>query len=424
MAIVLLVSLFIFFALSVPVAVSLGLASAIAVWWDGNLPLIIMAQREFTSVDSFPLMAIPFFILAGTLMEYGGISKRLVNLANSLTGHLTGGLALVAVVTSMFFAAVSGSSAATTAAIGSILIPAMIKRGYHRNFAGAVQAVSGELGVIIPPSIPMILYGVSTETSIGDMFIAGVIPGILIGLSLLITAYIIAKRRGYSGESGITKADRVKALKESFWALLMPFIILGGIYGGIFTPTEAAAVAVAYAFLVGMFVYKEITIKQVIPLLGQSAITTSIVMFIIANAGLFGWILSRESVPQMVAGFFADVSSNPIVFLLVVNALLFVVGMFFETSASMIILAPLLAPVAFSMGIDPVHFGMIMIVNLAMGMCTPPLGVNLFISCQIAGIRLEQISRAIIPFIIILIVDVLLISYIPQLSLWLPNLFK
>jgi C4-dicarboxylate transporter DctM subunit len=424
MAIVLLVTLFIFFALSVPIAISLGLASAIAVWWDGGLPLIIMAQREFTSVDSFPLMAIPFFILAGTLMEYGGISKRLVNLANSLTGHFTGGLALVAVVTSMFFAAVSGSSAATTAAIGSILIPAMIKRGYHRNFAGAVQAVSGELGVIIPPSIPMILYGVSTETSIGDMFIAGVIPGILIGLSLLITAYIIAKRRGYSGESGITKADRLKALKESFWALLMPFIILGGIYGGIFTPTEAAAMAVLYAFLVGMFVYKEINIKQVIPLLGQSAITTSIVMFIIANAGLFGWILSRESVPQMVAGFFADISSNPIIFLLVVNALLFVVGMFFETSASMIILAPLLAPVAFSMGIDPVHFGMIMIVNLAMGMCTPPLGVNLFISCQIAEIRLEQISRAIIPFIFVLIIDVLLVSYIPQLSLWLPNLFK
>jgi C4-dicarboxylate transporter DctM subunit len=424
MAIVLLVTLFIFFALSVPIAISLGLASAIAVWWDGGLPLIIMAQREFTSVDSFPLMAIPFFILAGTLMEYGGISKRLVNLANSLTGHFTGGLALVAVVTSMFFAAVSGSSAATTAAIGSILIPAMIKRGYHRNFAGAVQAVSGELGVIIPPSIPMILYGVSTETSIGDMFIAGVIPGILIGLSLLITAYIIAKRRGYSGESGITKADRLKALKESFWALLMPFIILGGIYGGIFTPTEAAAMAVLYAFLVGMFVYKEINIKQVIPLLGQSAITTSIVMFIIANAGLFGWILSRESVPQMVAGFFADISSNPIIFLLVVNALLFVVGMFFETAASIIILAPLLAPVAFSMGIDPVHFGMIMIVNLAMGMCTPPLGVNLFISCQIAEIRLEQISRAIIPFIFVLIIDVLLVSYIPQLSLWLPNLFK
>jgi C4-dicarboxylate transporter DctM subunit len=424
MAGVLFVSLFSMFALGVPIAVSLGLASAIAVWWDAGIPLIIIAQRTFTSTDSFPLMAIPFFILAGTLMETGGISRRLVNFANSLTGHITGGLGLVAILTSMFFAAISGSSAATTAAIGAILIPAMIKRGYHRNFSGAVQAVSGELGVIIPPSIPMILYAVSTENSVGDMFIAGIIPGLLISLSLLITVYIIAKKKGYKGDTKKTWAERGAAFREALLALFMPVIILGGIYGGIFTPTEAAAVAVAYAFIVGVFVYKEIKWNEVIPILGQSAITSSIIMFIIANAGLFGWILSRESVPQMVAEFFASISSTPVIFLLIVNLLLFVVGMFFETSASIIILAPLLAPVAMEFGIDPIHFGMIMIVNLAMGMCTPPVGVNLFISCQIAEIRLEDITKAILPFIFVLIINVLIISYVPFISTWLPGLLK
>lgn len=424
MATILFVSLFAMFILGVPIAISLGIASALAVWWAGEIPLIILAQRTFTSIDSFPLMAIPFFILAGTLMETGGISRRLVNLANSITGHVTGGLGLVVVVTSMFFAAMTGSSAATVAAIGSILIPAMVRRGYHKNFAGSVQAVSGELGVIIPPSIPMILYAVTTETSVGDMFIAGIIPGLMISFSLLLTVYIISKKRGYIGQTGITWADRRKALKEASLALLMPVIILGGIYGGVFTPTEAAAVAVAYAFILGVFVYKEIKWDDLISLLGRSVITMAIIMFIIANAGLFGWILSREGVPHQVAEFFASISSTPFVFLLLVNLMLFIVGMFFETGASIIILAPLLTPVAIQFGIDPVHFGMIMIVNLAMGMCTPPLGVNLFISCQIAGISLIDISKAIIPFIFVLIANVLIISYVPQISLWLVHFFK
>ncbi|WP_019120759.1 TRAP transporter large permease [Brevibacillus massiliensis] len=424
MASILFISLFGFLILGVPIAVALGLASVLAVWWGGQIPLLILAQREFTSIDSFPLMAIPFFILAGSLMESGGISRRLINFANSLTGHIKGGLGLVAVVTSMFFGAISGSSAATVAALGTILIPAMIKRGYHRNFAGGVQAVSGELGVIIPPSIPMILYAVSTETSVGDMFIAGVIPGLLIGFSLLITVYVIAKKRNYASEEKVSWPGRWQAFKEASLALIMPVIILGGIYGGIFTPTEAAGVAVAYAFVIGMFVYKEIKWKNLLPILGQSVITTSIIMFIIANAGLFGWILSRESVPQMVGDFFATISTNPIVFLLLVNLLLFIVGMFFETGASIIILAPLLTPVAMQFGIDPVHFGLVMIVNLAMGMCTPPVGVNLFISCQIAKISLEEITKGVLPFIFVLIADLLLVSYIPQISLWLPNLFK
>jgi C4-dicarboxylate transporter DctM subunit len=421
---ILFISLVVLLILGVPIAITLGLSAAIAVAFGGGIPLLILAQREFTSIDSFPLMAIPFFILAGTLMEVGGISRRLINFANALTGHITGGLGLVAVVTSMFFAAISGSSAATVAALGSILIPAMIKRGYHRNFSGAVQAVSGELGVIIPPSIPMILYGVTTETSVGDMFMAGIIPGLLIGFSLLIAVYIFAKRRGYGSEPKKNWAERWIAFKEALLALFMPVIILGGIYGGIFTPTEAAGVAVLYAFIIGVFVYKEIKWKDLISLLGQSAVTSAIIMYIIANAGLFGWVLSREGVPHMIADFFANFSSNPFVFLLVINLLLFIVGMFFETGAAIIILAPLLAPVAMEFGIDPVHFGMIMIVNLAMGMCTPPVGVNLFISCQIAKIKLEDITKAVLPFLVVLIVDLMLISYIPQISLWLPNLFK
>ena len=424
MGTVLIVSMLILFALSVPIAVSLGIASSFAIWIQDDLPLMVIAQRMFTSIDSFPLMAIPFFILAGSLMESGGISRRLVNFANALAGHMTGGLAAVAVVTSMFFAAISGSSAATTAAIGSILIPAMVNKGYRRDFAGAVQAASGEIGVIIPPSIPMILYGVVAGVSVGDMFIAGILPGIMIGISLIITVYIISKKRGYKGSEKTSIKEKLIAFKEAFLALLMPVIILGGIYGGIFTPTEAAAVAVGYAFIIGAFVYKEILWKDVINLFGKSAVTMSIIMIIIANAGVFGWILTREQVPQLVAQTITSMTDSPIVFLLIINVFLMIVGMFFETSASIIILAPILAPIAMMLGIDPVHFGIIMIVNLAMGMVTPPLGVNLFVACQIGGLKLEQISKALIPFLLVLILDVLIISYVPAISTFLVEVFK
>ncbi|MDF2788650.1 MAG: transporter large permease [Neobacillus sp.] len=424
MAVVLMICMLVFFALSVPIAVSIGLASAIALWWEGSTPLIVLVQRSFTSIDSFPLMAIPFFILAGTLMEFGGISKRLINLANAFTGHLPGGLAIVTIVTAMFFSAISGSSAATTAALGSILIPGMIKRGYDAKFAGATQAVSGELGIIIPPSIPMILYGVTASVSIGDLFLAGFVPGILIGLALIMTVLIISKKQGYKREPKRSAKEKLLAIKESFLALLMPVIILGGIYGGIFTPTEAAGVAVGYAFIVGVFVYKEIKLKMLVQVFTQSTVTTATIMFIISSAGLFGWIITRANVPQMVAEFFISISDNPIVFLLLVNLFLLIVGMFMETNASIIILAPLLLPVATELGVDPVHFGIIMIVNLALGMCTPPLGVNLFIASQIAKIRLDQISRGMLPYYLVLLVTLLLITFIPQLSIGLVELFK
>lgn len=424
MLIVLLISLFILLAMSVPIAVSIGLSSIIAIVFASDLPINVVGQKAFTSVDSFPLMAIPFFIFAGTLMEKGGIARRLVRLANALVGSLTGGLGMVVVVTSMFFAAISGSGIAATAALGSILIPAMVKRGYDRSYAGALQAISGELGVIIPPSISMILFGVAASVSIGDLFIAGIIPGILIGLSLMIGVFIISKIKGYKGEENQPKGEIWAAFKDASLALLMPVIILGGIYSGKFTPTEAAAIAVAYSFIVGFFIYKEFKLKDLVSIFSQSMIMTSIVMFIIANAGLFAWVLTREGVPQKIAIFFSTVTDSPIVFLLIVNILLLVVGMFFDGSVAIIILAPLLTPVAVSLGIDPVHFGMVMIVNLAIGMCTPPLGVNLFVACQIANIRLEQITKAILPFLAIMVINVLLISYIPQLSLFLVELFS
>lgn len=424
MGVILFVFLLIFFALGVPIAISMGLASAVAILWDGGTPLIVLVQRSFTSIDSFPIMSIPFFVLAGVLMEYGGISKRLVAFANALTGHFSGGLAIVAVVTSMFFAAISGSSAATTAALGSILIPAMVARGYHKNFAGAIQSASGELGVIIPPSIPLILYGVSTETSIGDLFMGGFIPGILVGLSLIITVFILAKKRGYAKETRKSGKELWEAFRASFFALLMPVIILGGIYGGLFTPTEAAGIAVLYSFIVGTVLYREIKLKQILNILTQSVITTSSIMFILASAGLFGWILTREGIPQDVANFFIGISDNPLIFLLLVNVFLLLVGMFMETNASIIILAPLLVPVAVSLGIDPVHFGIIMIINLALGMCTPPLGINLFISAQLAKINLLQITRGMLPFYFALLITLGLITFFPQITMFLPNLLK
>jgi C4-dicarboxylate transporter, DctM subunit len=410
-------SLLIFFIVGVPIAVALGLASAVAVWWTGDIPLLILVQRAFTSIDSFPLMAVPFFILAGKLMEVGGISERLMKFANTLTGHFRGGLGMVAVVTSMFFSAIAGSSAATTAAVGGILIPAMIKKGYDRNFAGSISAVSGELGVIIPPSVPLILFGVATSTSIGDLFIAGILPGIFIGITLMILVYFISVKRGYPSDQKASFKERLDGFKSAFLALLMPLIILGGIYGGIFTPTEAAAVAVIYAFVIGAFVYRTINFKVMMKALTESAVTTSIVMVIIAFAGLFGLILSREGIPGQVADFLISISSNPIMFLLIINIFLIFVGMFMETSASIIILAPILTPVAVSMGIDPVHFGIIMVVNLALGMCTPPVGVNLFIASQIANVKLEKLARALVWFFAVMIIDLLIISFIPTLSL-------
>jgi C4-dicarboxylate transporter, DctM subunit len=416
------ISLAVLFAIGVPIAIALGLSSALVAVFGGLAPLQLVPQQMFNAINSFPLMAIPFFILAGYLMQTGGISHRLVNFASSLVGHITGGLAMVVIITSMFFAAISGSGAATTAAIGSILIPAMIAKGYHVNFASANQAVSGALGVVIPPSIPLILYGISAKQSVGDMFMAGVIPGVIITASLLISAYFVSKRKGYIGVEKSSVKDTAKAFYQAILSLLMPIIVLGGIYGGVFTPTEAAVIAVAYSFIIGVFVYREIKFKDLPKIFKESAVTTAIVMIIISSAGLFSFVLNGLKIPDLVSETFLGMTTNIYVFIILVNVFLLIVGMFMEAAAAILIFVPILLPIATALGMDPVHFGIIVVVNLAIGLITPPVGINLFVATQISKIRIEQISKAIIPFVIILFVDVLIISLIPFFSTWLPSI--
>jgi C4-dicarboxylate transporter DctM subunit len=420
--IILFASFMLFLILSVPVAISVGLSSAIMIFQDGMPPTVII-QRLFTTMDSFTLLAVPFFILAGGLMEKGGMSKRLVDFAYSLVASMTGGLGMVSVLACMFFASISGSGVATVAAIGAIMIPAMVAKGYDKGFASATVAASGELGVIIPPSIPLILFGVATGVSIQDLFFAGIIPGVMIGITFMILVYFIARVKKYSGERSYSWKEKAVSFKEAILALIMPFIILGGIYSGYFTPTESAVVACVYALIVGLFVYKELKWKDLPQIFYNCALTSSVVLIIIANAGLFGWILTSDGVPQAVATWFGGVSSNPIIFLLIINLLLFIVGMFFDSGAAILILAPILTPVAISYGVDPVHFGIVMIVNLAMGMITPPFGVNLFMVSQVANISIEKLLKYVALFVLVMIGNILILSYIPSISTWLPQVF-
>ncbi len=422
MGLLLILGMFLLVFLSMPVAFSLGASSTIVLMYQGKIPLDVIVQRMFAGVDSFPLMAIPFFILAGSLMETGGISERLIKFATAMVGKATGGLGLVTVATCLFFGAVSGSAAATTAAVGALMIPSMVQRGYHKNFSAATVASAASLGVIIPPSIPMVLYGVVSGQSIGTLFIAGIIPGLFIGATLMLVCYFISKKEGYKGTEQATRKEKLVAFKDAIWALLMPIIILGGIYGGYFTPTEAAAVAVLYGFIVSIFIYKEIKLPDLKNVLASAAITTSIIMIILANASLFGWIMARERVPHMVAEAFTNFSSSPFVYLLLVNILLLFVGTIFESSAAIIILTPILYPIAVQMGIDPIHFGIVMVVNLAIGYVTPPLGINLFIACNISKLRIEDLVVRLVPFLVTLIVALLILTYVPQITLFLPHL--
>ncbi len=372
---VMLITMVLCFLLTISVAVSIGLASVLGIHLS-NVNMLISVKELFSSINKFPLAAIPFFILAGNIMDTGGISRRLVEFAKSIVGGVQGGLPMTMVLTCMIFAAVSGSSVATTFAIGAILIPALIKHGYPRPYAASLQATSAELGVIIPPSIPLILYGVSAEVSIGELFIAGVGPGLFIGFALMLFVWIYCKYKGWGHNDGEGRLGVGRATLKAGWALLMPVIILGGIYGGVFTPTEAAAVAVFYALLVGMVIYREIRITDLFGILRKSVISSAVIMFIIANAGLFAFLLTRAGVPEAIGLWLKDILESPGLFLLGVNITLFLIGMFIETSAAILVLAPILVPVAIYFGIDPVHFGLIMVVNLAMGMITPPFGAS------------------------------------------------
>lgn len=411
-------SMLIFFALTVPVAISIGLASFLGIQVAG-INWLVITQQFYASLDKFPLAAIPFFILAGNLMQLAGISERMVAFAKSLVGGLRGGLACSCVITCMIFAAVAGSSVATTFAVGTILIPAMVSHGYSKSFAASLQATSAELGVIIPPSVPMILFAVATQTNLVDLFIAGIMPGILIAMALMLYVWVYARRHHIGLSNEKERLRFLPALNNAKLALLMPIIILGGIYGGVFTPTEASVIAVAYALLIGIFFYRTLTFDKLSTAFKNSVISTAIIMFLIANAGLFGFLLNRAGIPHQLGEWLSQIFTNKFSFLLGINFALFIIGMFIETSASIVVLAPLLLPVAMKFGIDPVHFGIIMVVNLALGMVTPPFGVNLFAACTVAKISVEQILKPLLPFVLVSLICLMLITYIPDIALFL-----
>ncbi|MHA6250777.1 TRAP transporter large permease [Oceanobacillus sp. CAU 1775] len=410
----------IFLLLSVPVGIALGISTVVTIIYSGSVPIEFLAQGLVTSVDSFPILAVPFFILAGEIMGKGGISERLFRVANSMVGNITGGFAIATIVTCMFFAAISGSAPATVAAIGGIMIPAMVKLGYDRTFAAAVVAAAGSLGVIIPPSIPMVIYGTSASASIGDLFIAGIIPGISIALLLSAYSYYYAKKKGFKGNGEkFSIINILKSIWEAKWAILIPVIILGGIYGGIFTPTEAAAVAVVVGLIASLLIYKELKLKDLPRILIDSSLTSATVLIIIGTATAFGRLLTVEQIPNQIAEGMLAISENRIVIMLLIIILLLIVGCFMDTLAAIIILTPILLPMATSLGYDPVHFGIIMVVGLAVGFITPPVGVNLFVAQGISGVSFEALVRRIIPFIIVLVVALLIVTFVPQLSLFL-----
>ncbi|ATF16196.1 TRAP transporter large permease [Brevibacillus sp. HB1.2] len=424
MGTILFVTLLVLLILNVPIGVALGLSVVVVFMLEGNIPLLVVIQKMFNGTDSFPLMAIPFFLLAGKLMETGGISARLIRFANTIVGNLPGGLAIVAVMGCTFFAAISGSSAATTAAVGGILIPHMVKKGYDVRFSAALHATGGTIGVMIPPSVPMVLYGVAASASISDLFIAGIGPGILVAISLILYSYWISKKNGWGGGEKHTPKEIWEAFKDAILAILMPIIILGGIYGAIFTPTEAAVVAVIYGLVVGLFVYREIKWKDLGEIFAGSASMTAVIMLIIATANAFGYLMTRENIPQEIAQFMLGITDSTIITLLIINILLLILGTFMETAVTIILLTPILLPITNSLGIDPVLFGVIMVVNSAIGMLTPPVGINLLVAGNIAKLQNTEIERAVIPFLVIMIVDLMLITYIPEISLFLVNLSK
>lgn len=411
--------------LTVPIGFSLGIASLGYILYTKQLTLGFITQNLVTGADSFPIMAIPFFVFAGELMGGGGISRRLLNVANVYFGRVRGGLAIVTVVVCMFFAAISGSGPATVAAVGGMVVPTMLEKGYDKKFVLALIAAAGSIGVIIPPSIPMVVYSVTTNSSVSKLFMAGFIPGIIIGLVLIGYAYFFARKMGYKGdEEPFTLKRAVKETWDSKWALLSPIIILGGIYGGIFTPTEAAAVAVIYSLIIGCLVYKELNWKQLLQVTKNACETTATILIVIGCAAGFSKVLTLGRIPTTVATFLTSMTDSKIVILLLINVLLLIVGCFMETLCAIMILAPILFPVVTALGVDVTHFGIIMVVNLAIGFITPPLGVNLFVAARVGETTLDSVIKGIIPFLVLMIITLLVITYIPAVSMFLPNLLS
>lgn len=411
-------------ALGTPIAYVLLGTTILSMWYGTTESMAIVAQQFFTGVDSFPLLAIPLFMIAGSLMAEADISRRLIDFSNAMVGHFTGGLAYVSVITCMIFAAISGSGPATVAALGGILIPGMVKEGYDKGFACALMAVAGAIGIIIPPSIPMVVYSTTANVSTGDMFLGGFGPGIVVGACLMVYSYYACKKYGYGTRKEKPDAKtRWIAFKGALLSLLMPVIILGGIYGGVFTPTEAAAVAVFYGLFIGVFVYKKLNFSNIKTLLLDAAANTAMVMLIIGAAKGFGWLLTAQRIPDAVGNMLISITSNKFLMLALINALLLVVGCFMEANAAILILTPILLPVMVRLGMHPVHFGIVMVVNLAMGMSTPPLGVNLFVASGIAKIPLETIIKKAVPLLGANIVALILITYVEPITMFLVRLF-
>lgn len=416
--VVLFIIFFLLLISTTPIAIALGLTTVFYIFYFTTLPFTQVSDTLFNALNSFPLLAIPFFILAANLMTYGGISQRLIAAANAVVGQLRGGLGMTAVLSCMFFAAISGSSAATVVAVGTLLIPGMLNAGYGREFSTGLIASSGGLGILIPPSISLIVYGIATETSIASLFIAGIVPGIMTGLLLLVLVFLLSWRQSLGEEvMPMSHRDRIRAFRDALLGIFLPFFVLGGIYGGYFTPTEAAAMAVFYAFLVSMFVYREIGLKDLARIMVSSARMSAMVMFIIANAVLFTFVLSLERIPDAITNLIVGMDLRWWSFLLAVNILFLIVGCFMDSIGAILILAPILYPVATELGVHPVHFGIIFIMNFEIGAITPPLGINLFVASGLSGLSALQVAKAAIPFALVLLVSLLLVTYIPDIAL-------
>jgi C4-dicarboxylate transporter DctM subunit len=419
---ILIVGFLILLALRFPIAVSMGASAALAIWLVTNLPLVVVGQRMLVILDTFPFLAMPFFLLAGEIMNRGGITKRLIDFATIFVGRLTGGLAHVVVGTNMIMAGCSGSATADCAATGTILIPGLSKAGYSPAFASALTAAASTIGPIIPPSVMFVLFGAIASVSIGRLFLGGAIPGVLMGLYLMAAAYVISKKRGYPKQPRIPRRQAARFILDALPALFMPIVVVGGIIGGIFTPTEAAAIAVVYAFVISRFLYRELKFSDLGSAFVSTGAITGAICLILAAASLFGWLLAREQVPLLLIRGFTSFSKNPKVFLLTVNILLLILGCFVEIVSLLILFTPVIMPLVNAMGIDPVHFGVVMVLNLMIGLLTPPVGMNMYIVCAIGKISIKEYTREAIPFIFVLLIVLALITYVPQTVLFLPNL--
>jgi C4-dicarboxylate transporter DctM subunit len=406
--------------IGIPVSVSLGASTIITAMLFTNLDAMNLAKHIFYGLNTYTLMAIPMFILAGSFLSKGSAAQRIVDFARSFVGHLPGGLPISAIFACTVFAAVSGSSPATVVAIGSVMYGAIKEAGYPAKYAIGSIATSGSLGILIPPSVVFIVYGVTADESIGELFVAGIIPGIMLSLMLMTFAFFGAKRLGFKGTKPLSFKERFKAFKDAFWALLIIVIVIGGIYGGIFTPTEAGAVCAVYAFIVSFFIYKDIKLKDVYKIVLDSAMTTSMIFFIIANAMIFAHFLTYQTIPHQITQMILDADVGPITFLIIVNILLLIMGQFMEPSSVVMITTPLLLPIADALGIEAVHLGVIMIINMEIGMVTPPVGLNLFVASAITGLNLKEVVVASLPWAVTIFIGLILVTYIPAISLWLP----